>query len=277
MTVSEWLQQASSYLQKTDIQTAHLDATLLLEDCIVRDRAWLFAHPEFELSANQVGLLKKLLKRRAAHEPLAYVRGTCEFYNHSFVLTPAVLQPRPESETFIDLLKELVRNGSLASDTTHIVRIADVGTGCGALGITAALELPNCQVELLEIDQEAAAIAKTNVDKFTLNISITIGDLLISSSGDFDVLLCNLPYVPDDHQINRAAHFEPKLAIFGGPDGLDVYRRLFDQIGKRTSRPLFILTESFASQHEDLRKIARQAAYKLFKTDDFIQVFRYDK
>ena len=274
MTVNEWLTQATSYLEAADVQTARLDAIILLEDCVLQSRAWIFAHPESKLSSNQVAALKKLLKRRSVHEPLSYVRGKCEFYGREFVLSPAVLQPRPESETFIQLLKELGSSGCFGSNTEHVVRIADVGAGSGALGITAALELPHCQVDLLEIDPKAVEVAKTNVDKFTLNINVTVGDLLANTKRYFDVFLCNLPYVPDGYKINKAASYEPRLAIFGGPDGLDIYRRLFDQVQNRTSKPLYILTESFSSQHEVLHEIAIHAGYRLLKTDDFIQVFR---
>jgi release factor glutamine methyltransferase len=275
-TVNDWLAQAVTYLEAAEVTTARLDAIILLEDCLGRARAWLLAHPDSQLSSSQASLLKKLLKRRAAHEPLAYVRGRSEFYNHEFVLSPAVLQPRPESETFIELLKELAQSGSLQPSDEHVIRLADVGAGSGALGITAALEIPNCQVELLEIDRKAAEVAKINVDKFTLNISVTLSDLLTSSNRPYDILLCNLPYVPDDYQINQAAHHEPKIAIFGGPDGLEVYRRLFDQVQKRTFKPLFILTESFTFQHQNLREIAQYSGYRLIKTDDFIQVYKHE-
>jgi release factor glutamine methyltransferase len=234
------------------------------------------AHPESKLTASKQAILKKLLKRRAGHEPLAYVRGHCEFYGRKFVLTPAVLQPRPESETLIKLFKGLVSRGLLKPGDGHNLHVADVGTGSGAIGITVALEVPNCQVELLEIDKNAAAVAKTNVDLFTLNISVIISDLLAGSSSNFDVLLCNLPYVPDDYQINLAALHEPRIAIYGGPDGLDIYRKLFDQIKARASQPLLILTESLPPQHEVLRRIARKAGYKQFQGEDFIQVFRSD-
>jgi release factor glutamine methyltransferase len=275
-TVNDWLNQAVSSLEAAEVATARLDTIILLEDCLGHDRAWLLANPDAQLSSIQVSVLKKLLKRRAAHEPLAYVRGRSEFYGHEFVLSPAVLQPRPESETFIELLKKLVQSGSLEPSDTHSLRLADVGSGSGALGITAALEIPNCQVELLEIDPKAAEVAKINVDKFTLNIRVTLGDLLADTNRPYDILLCNLPYVPDDYQINQAAHYEPKIAIFGGPDGLKVYRRLFDQVQERTFKPLFILTESFTFQHQNLREIAQHSGYQLIKTDDFIQVFQHE-
>jgi release factor glutamine methyltransferase len=276
MTVNDWLRQTVNDLEIAGVQTARLDALVLLSDCVGQDRGWLLAHPDYQLSAKQMGLLKKLLKRRATHEPLAYVRGRCEFYTHEFVLTAAVLQPRPESEAFIELLKELVLHDPLRSKKPHSIHITDVGTGSGALGITAALEVTNSHLELLEIDPEAAKVAQSNVDKFTLNISVIISDLLTNAKQRADILLCNLPYVPDGYKINHAAHHEPSLAIFGGSDGLDIYRRLFDQVHECKFKPLFILTESFEFQHKHLQKIAATTGYRLIQTDDFVQVFQYN-
>lgn len=275
MTIKHWLSQASRDLETAGIETAHLDTLILLEDCLAKDRAWLLAHQDAQLSADQVGLLKKLLKRRAMHEPLAYVRRRCEFYNHEFILSSTVLQPRPESESFIELLKELVKDSHLWPKTASPIRITDVGTGSGVLGITAALEVANSHVELLEIDPQAAKVAKTNVDKFTLNISVIVSDLLTNAKQHADVLLCNLPYVPDDYKINRAALHEPPLAIFGGTDGLEIYRKLFGQIQKQEYKPLFILTEAFEFQHKNLQKLAEPVDYQLIKSDGFVQAFQH--
>jgi release factor glutamine methyltransferase len=273
MKIKDWLSAAQSELETTGITTARLDALILLEDVTGRDRAWLLANPDTELLFSQAAELEKLLKRRATHEPLAYIRGKTEFYGREFLLTPAVLEPRPESETMIDLLKELVNKQYSA---TSKVIIADVGSGSGALGITAALEVPKAQVELIEIDVKAMQVAKTNVDKFTLDIKLIESNLLINTNAPYNLLLCNLPYVPDDFAINLAARHEPKVAIFGGPDGLDIYRQLFSQLQKRLFKPLYILCESLPSQHKLLAEIAFQSNYKLIKTADFIQLFQLE-
>jgi release factor glutamine methyltransferase len=276
MRVKEWLEQTTKLLDAAGIATPRLDALVLLEDVAGKDRAWLLAHPEHELSTAQTAKLKKLLNRRAGHEPLAYIRGWSEFYGREFVLTPAVLQPRPESETMIELLKALPvlnRPAGRASKKRTQLRIADVGAGSGALGITAQLELPNCQVDLLEIDPKALQVAQMNVDKFTLGINVVKSNLLARSERNYDILLCNLPYVPDEFQINLAAMQEPRIAIFGGLDGLDLYRRLFKQVSKFPQKPLYILTEALPPQHAELAAIASLASYKLQQTSDFIQVF----
>jgi release factor glutamine methyltransferase len=267
MTVNDWILSSHKKLERAGIGTARLDALVLLEDVTGRDRAWLLAHGEHELSPTELAELTKLLSRRAAHEPLAYVRTKSEFYGREFIITPSVLEPRPESETMIDCLKNL-------PNLPNTTKIADAGAGSGALGITAKLELPGAQVELLEIDPEALKVAQKNVDKYTADVRAIRSDLLADARKDNNVLLCNLPYVPDSHKVNKAALQEPKLAIFGGPDGLDVYRRLFDQVKKSQKRPLFILTESLPPQHSSLAEIARSGGYKLAKTDDFIQVFK---
>jgi release factor glutamine methyltransferase len=276
----DWLRDSTDLLERAGVGTARLDVLVLLEDITGRDRSWLLAHPELELSSAQTAKLEKLLKRRARHEPLAYLRGRSEFYGREFVLTPAVLEPRPESEAMIELLKALpvfspakpVLDMSAAKRGATL-RIADVGTGSGVLGITAKLELPRTTVDLLEIDPAALKVAKTNVDKFTLNINVIKSDLLTASRQNYDILLCNLPYVPDDYQINRAATHEPRLAIFGGSDGLDVYRKLFKQIRQLKKQPLYILTEALPPQHAILAELAEQSGYRLAAIDDFIQVF----
>lgn len=273
MTVNVWLGQAREQLEKAGVGTARLDALVLLEDVLARDRAWVLAHPEHEIGAADVRKLTKLLDRRAKHEPLAHVRGRVEFYGREFLLTPAVLVPRPESETMIDLLKDLPLFGVRANRARTTIRVVDIGTGSGALGITAALELSNARVDLLDIDPKALEVAKMNVDKFTLTLNVVKSDLLAQAPANYEVLLCNLPYVPDDFQINLAAAHEPRQAIFGGPDGLDLYRKLFNQLESRSQRPLYILTEALPPQHQTLSEIGQQAGYKVARVKDFIQIF----
>lgn len=267
VTANDWLARATKKFEQAGIGTARLDALVLLEDATGHDRSWLLAHLEHELSSVEQTLLTKLLNQRAEHEPLAYVRGKTEFYGRTFVITPAVLEPRPESETMIDLLKKL-------PDLPAEPSITDVGTGSGALGITAKLELPQAHLELLEVDPEAIKVAQKNVDLFTIQANLTESNLLENTKQTSDVLLCNLPYVPDGYAINPPAMREPHIAIFGGPDGLDLYRQLFNQIKNLKSKPLYILSEALPPQHELLASIARDADYNSHQTDDFIQVFR---
>lgn len=265
MMNNNWVQYATTQLTEAGIATARLDALVLLEDCLHIDRAQLLAHPEHELSAEQELAMNAQIERRKAHEPLAYIRGKTEFYGREFVITKAVLEPRPESETMIELLKKLPQK-------EHAPRIADVGAGSGALGITAALEL-SATVDLLEIDRAAIKVTKINVVKHATKNRIIQSDLLASAPQQYDVLLCNLPYVPDNFYINPAAMNEPKIAIFGGADGLDLYRRLFEQLKNTCPFPQYVLTESLPPQHKKLAQVANAVGFKLGQTDDFIQLF----
>jgi release factor glutamine methyltransferase len=262
---SDWIRQTEQELR--EIPTARLDALVLLEGATHKDRAWLLAHPEFELNKDTLQTLNGQIARRAKHEPLAYIRGRSEFYGREFIITPDTLEPRPETETMIELLKKL--------DAKQPV-IADIGTGSGAIAITAALELPGSIVYATEINEAALEVAQRNAQKLQSDVRFFKGNLyepLAKLRPAPTVLLANLPYVPDSHTINQAAMHEPRVAIFGGEDGLDLYGELFDHISKNATKLQFLLTESLPFQHETLRHIARQAGFVQSAEEDFIQVF----
>lgn len=265
-SVDAWTAQAVRRLTRAGIGTARLDALVLLEDCVGVDRGLLLAHPERELSPDQTARLEERLRRRLRHEPLAYVRGKTEFYGREYMIDHRVLEPRPESETIIDLLKSL----SLPARPA----IADIGTGSGALAITAKLELPHADVYAVDIDNNCLDIARQNAEKHQVAVSFARGDLLKPFGGKkFDVLLCNLPYVPDGFHINPAAMREPRIAIFGGPDGLDLYRRLFGQLGAGSALPAAIITEALPPQHTGLADIALAHGYRQLTARDLVQAF----
>ncbi|HVS78810.1 MAG TPA: HemK/PrmC family methyltransferase [Candidatus Saccharimonadales bacterium] len=265
MTLGNFLKVEEAKLKATGIGSARLDVLILLEDVLHKDRAWVLAHPEAKLNNSQLGRLQRKCQRRARHIPLAYVRGHTEFYGRRFRVNRHVLEPRPESETMITLLKRLRLPPQPA--------IADVGTGTGALGITAALEIPGSRVDLYEISAGALAVAKHNCNAHELHLHIRKMNLLSRPLRPYDAVLANLPYVPDDWKINQAAMAEPRIAIFGGPDGLDVYRRLFHQLQRFTWKPAYVLTEALPPQHKKLASIAAQNSFEQIQQDDFIQVF----
>jgi release factor glutamine methyltransferase len=280
MHIHQWISESQKQLESYGIQTARLDCFLLLEHVLNIGREKILAEPDLFLSSVNFIELNKLLDQRLDNQPMAYILGTVEFYGYNFVVNPSVLVPRPESETLIEQCKRVVASilqrstvGNSSPFPRHRVSIADVGCGSGALGIVAKLELPKCIVELLDIDTKALETAQTNVDIFTLNISVIKSDLIQEARIYHDVLLCNLPYVPDGYTINEAAKWEPNIALFGGFDGLNLYRKLFQQIAMKIDKPLYILTESFPSQHQTLIEIASRGGYTLDTIDDFICVF----
>lgn len=266
MTVQEFLTAATKQLQAGGIGTARLDTLVLLEDCLGTDRASLLAHPDTKLSTTHAKKLQKQIDRRLEHIPLAYIRGKTEFYGREFVVNENVLEPRPESETMIDLFKKIVHG-------QKNLRLADVGSGSGCLGITAALEVPIKNIVCIDNDPKTLQVAAKNATKYGVTIKCLQNDLLDGDCGPFDVLLANLPYVPDSFHINQAAMREPSHAIFGGQDGLDLYRRLFDQLSNKNWRPKYIFAESLPPQHEKLTSIASLYNFTCIEDEDFIQVF----
>lgn len=261
------LERGQEILESAGISSARLDVLILLEDMLHKDRAWILAHPEQEITPGQFRKLDRRLERRAKHVPLAYIRGFTEFYGRQFKVNRHVLEPRPESETMIELLLKL--------DLPAHPAIADIGTGNGAIGITAALEIPGSRVDLYEISSGALAVAKHNTQLHELHLHARKMNLLSRPLRPYDALLCNLPYVPDHWQINQAALAEPKIAIFGGKDGLDLYRKLFHQLWRFTWKPKYVLTEALPPQHEALAKIAAEHGFSLHAAQDFIQVFTH--
>lgn len=269
MTIAEFIKSGSARLDSAGIGSARLDCLILLEDLLGRDRAWLLAHQERVIEPAAVRKLQRQLERRSRHIPLAYIRGFSEFYGRKFKVNRHVLEPRPESETMIDLLKQLATEWPAGA----AVALADVGTGTGCLGITAALELPNATVDLYDIDSSCLAVARHNCSLHELKLNLRKRDLLNRPLRRYDVVLANMPYVPNHWQINLAAGYEPRLAIFGGKDGLDHYRRLFGMLAKLGWQPLAVLTEALPPQHEMLAAIAAEHGFKCHAEQDFIQVF----
>jgi release factor glutamine methyltransferase len=267
MTIAAWLKASMGQLGGAGIATARLDCLVLLEDQLDSDRAWILAHPEHTLQRSELEKLNTKIVQRADHIPLAYIRGRAEFYGREFIVNEHTLVPRPETETMIEMLKTL----NLAARTT----VLDVGTGSGCIAITAALEIPSVIVRACDIDNKCLTIAKQNATELLADkrVNFYADDLLVRAKS-CDVILANLPYVPDSYHINTAATHEPRHAIFGGADGLDQFKRMFEQLNQKDWRPSYILTESLPPSHDALARVAKVAGYQLEATDDFIQRFK---
>lgn len=265
MTIQDFLKTATKTLQQGGVTTARLDCLILLEDELKLDRAAILAHPEITLSPPQTIRLNTQITQRKAHVPIAYIRGKSPFFDREFVVNEHVLVPRPETEIMIELLKNL----PLPSKP----KIADIGTGSGCIGITAALEIPGTTVTLYDIDPHTLKVAQINIDALKAQATVSEGDLL-SEKPDADVLLANLPYVPTNYPVNQAAEHEPAHALFSGEDGLDLYRRFWKEIALLKRLPTFILTESLPFQHGAIRTLAATSGYGEELKQDLIQVFR---
>ncbi len=269
MTYKQVLDTGQRLLGRAGIGTSRLDSLVLLEDDIGKDRAYILAHPDETITEAELKLYRAHIARRSKQEPLAYIRQKSEFYGRDFYVDKRVLEPRPESEAIIEELGHILQDPAAAANP-----VVDVGTGSGALIITAKLEHPGIQAYATDISEDCLKVARRNADKYAVGVSFFAGDLLgpLPESAKLNpIIIANLPYVPDLWQINPAAMREPAIAIFGGKDGLRIYARLFGQLVG--NKPLYLLTESMPPQHEQLATMAASYGYSLINTNDFVQVF----
>ena len=231
MTVAEALRAASRRLQHVG-ETGALDASRLLEHVTGRDRAGLLLAAEVPLGEETGAEFERLVARRERGEPVAYIVGDVGFFGRTFCVDKRVLVPRPESEHVVEAVIDDLR---ARRKTAGI--IADVGTGSGALGITLACELPELAVYATDISPDALSVARRNAARNGVagRCTFVTGDLLtplVRFGERLDAVVANLPYIPagDVPQAPNPAGFEPRIALDGGPDGLDIYRRLLTQL-----------------------------------------------
>jgi release factor glutamine methyltransferase len=226
--------------------TAVADATLLFLHYLSIDRAALIAHPERPLNREQQADLQRLVERRLRFEPIQYITGTQEFYGLPLHVTPAVLIPRPETELLVEAVLTHFRvphprEGSIVAGwgighSPTGLRIADIGTGSGAIAIALAHHLPHSQITALDLSPEALAIAQQNAQTHALadRIRFLQSDLLaaVATEEAFDAIISNPPYIPTSEAQTlhpQVRDFEPAQALFAGPDGLEIYARLIPQ------------------------------------------------
>ena len=255
MNVSSWLKKAA---------ISRLDAELILANSLGKDRVFLHAHPEFELSGTVERQAEAGLARREKHEPLAYIFGFKEFYGRKFTVSPDVLIPRPETEVIIDLAKALKPQ-----------KILDVGTGSGCIAITLKLELPDSDVVALDISPKALKIAEKNAEKLGAKISFQESDLLEKVQDKYDLIVANLPYVDGNWDwLSPELAFEPAQALYAQDSGLYDIKRLISQVEAHLTKNGAIILESDLSQHDQIREYLGQNTNLTFvKAEGLAQIF----
>lgn len=240
MQLKQVLSQAIARLAADHVPSSRLNAELLLMFNLGCDRAYLFAHPERELSADEVSRYETALAERVRGVPAQYITGHQEFWGMDLLVTPAVLIPRPETEHLIETVLALTASDLLTPDSERIpsstsqLRIIDVGTGSGCIALALAKELPMARIDATDISAAALEVARANAARHQLEHRIQFhqADLLNGLSGDFDFVVSNPPYVgeseADEVQL-EVRKFEPQGAVFGGPTGVEVIARLIPQ------------------------------------------------
>ncbi len=228
MTLKKALSHARGILAEHDIEDAPLEAELLLRHALKIDRTQLYLDLDRELSPQPEEIFWQLVERRLGGEPTAYITGRREFYGLDFYVDPHTLIPRPESELLMETALKLDKDHPLST-------IADIGTGCGAIAISLALELPGVKIYATDISAAALEVASINCQKHGVadRVHLLQGDMLEPLPELVDLIIANLPYV---RQAELApTSFEPLIALDGGADGTESIAKLCRQAQSKLS------------------------------------------
>jgi len=249
VSIKEALHQASKTLVAHAIEDAPLEAELLLMHLLGIDRAKLYARLDEELSPDEEHALAQFVNRRLSHEPIAYIIGHREFFGHDFHVAPGVLIPRAESELLVEqALEQIEPTGEKLSTPEKGEKIAEIGTGSGAIAISLALLLPKAKIYATDISPRALEIAGANLEKHGVQdrVHLLQGDLLDPLPEPVDIIIANLPYIRDEELNQLSAEiriYEPIVALHGGRDGLDKVRQLLCRAGEKLRPGGLILLE----------------------------------
>ncbi len=241
----EVLRGTERYLADRGVENPRLNAEHLLAHALGLKRMELYLQFDRPLTEAERAPLRDLVKRRGAREPLQHILGTAEFHGRTFASDKRALIPRPETEQLVELALELAKAKSSPA-------ILDIGTGSGVIALTLALELPSATIHAIDLSPDALALAAENAARHALTERITFhqADLLPTSNTKFDLIIANLPYIPADEipTLSPEVRHDPVTALDGGPDGLDLIRRLIDTAPDHLSPGGALLLEIGAGQ-----------------------------
>lgn len=220
VTIQDLIQSAALTLARTS-DSARLDAQVLLAHALGKSRAFLFSHSDEPVPADDERAYKALLARRLNGEPVAYILGEREFWSLSLTVTPDTLIPRPDTERLVEIALDLI-------DEHAFTRIADLGTGSGAIALSISTERPGCAVTATDINAKSLEVAASNAKRLGLSrVEFVQSDWTEALAGrQFDLVVSNPPYVAQGDDALASLSHEPAGALVSGPDGLDDIRRL---------------------------------------------------
>jgi release factor glutamine methyltransferase len=254
---------------------ARRDAETLLAHVVGCDRAYLFAHPEAELTADQHASFEALVARREAREPLQYLTTVQEFYGLPLRVTRDTLIPRPETELLVEAVL------AWADARAGALRVLDVGTGTGAIALALATHLPQAQITAVDISAAALDVARGNAAslRLTQRVRFLLSDLLreVHAVQSFDIIVSNPPYIPNADATTLEAEVvdhEPHSALFAGMDGLDIYRRLIPQAHAALVPGGLLAMEFGFGQRESLRALLEAGWHDVRFLDDYAGIPR---
>ncbi|MFQ6029020.1 MAG: peptide chain release factor N(5)-glutamine methyltransferase [Dehalococcoidia bacterium] len=252
----EVIQQAHHTLEAADIPDARLEAEVMVMNVMQMPRQELFAEQESEVSAQREQTLAQIMERRLTREPLAYILGYKEFYGVNLLVNSNVLIPRPETESMVEHALFMALMGM---ETPELV-IGDIGTGTGAIAINLALHLPAARIYATDNFDSVLDVAAYNIRSHNVadRITLRLGDLLEPLPEPVDLIVSNLPYIPTERipTLQPEIQWEPASALDGGPEGLDLIRRLLEQAPEKLKEHGIILLELDPEQVPAVRALA---------------------
>jgi release factor glutamine methyltransferase len=258
-TLLEVLQSTTAYFTKHKIDSPRLNAEHLLAHMLGRTRMELYL--EFERPLDDVELvpLRDLVKRRGQGEPLQHLLGTVEFCGHTFAIDKRAMVPRPETEQLVEWLASEVR------DQRSEIKILDVGTGSGVIALSLATKFPDAEIFAVDISEDAVALARENGARLGLNdrVHLQQSDLLENLPERFDLIVANLPYISmqDRHLLAREVLHDPEVALFAGPNGDELMRKLIEEAPLHLEPGGLLALEIGLGQAEGLSDFLRQKNY----------------
>jgi release factor glutamine methyltransferase len=260
MTIVELLESSTKYFAKHGVASPRLTIELMLAEVLQKTRMQLYLEFGQELSPAVLDRLRPLVKRRAEGEPLEYVLGGTTFSGLRLKVTPDTLVPRPETELLIETCRPLLPT-TPPEPPTQLLPILDVGTGTGAIAAILARDFPHLPVYAVDISTAALKVAQLNGKSFC-NISFLESDLISNPAlpPQFHLIVANLPYIPSGQiaTLAREVQREPRLALDGGPEGLDLMDRLITASAGRTN---WLALEFGDGQAEFLKSLCQKAGY----------------
>ncbi|MDO4549313.1 MAG: peptide chain release factor N(5)-glutamine methyltransferase, partial [Clostridia bacterium] len=221
------MKNAALALGEGGVEDCALEARIFLADELQMPLSRLFAAYDVELSETRKEALDALLRLRLEGEPLQYIQGRAYFMGHEFIVDRRVLIPRQDTELLCELAIDRIGDAP--------ARVADICTGCGAIAISIALKCPNARVFASDISPDALIVARENALRLNAPVEFARGDFLSAFEDAFDLIVCNPPYLSawDMKNLQKEVTFEPALALYGGEDGLDFYKRALVEVPPR--------------------------------------------
>jgi release factor glutamine methyltransferase len=272
MTIGLWLGEATRELRDVGIASAKLDAEIILAHTLRHPRTYLHAHHDEELDGRTEDIANARIDLRIDRVPVAYIVGHKEFYGRKFHVTTATLIPRPETEEMIQLLSE-ISSTTLPLHADQPLRLVDIGTGTGCLGITAKLEFPAYDVTLLDTSPQALTIAEKNARAHSASVTLLESNLLAAYPYSPDVVLANLPYVDKAWEQSPEVAHEPNAALYASKQGLDLIEKCFMQLENRMLPGASAIFEADPRQWSAIIKIAKAHGFKVAKQLRFATLF----